>query len=97
MVFLSLTAREAAVRTGLDTARPLLAADPHRCWRVLTAARRPLYEEVARAVVRTRGRTRAQVARAVLDALGRSRTPRASRPGVRLRPSLTGFLRIEEL
>jgi shikimate kinase len=62
-------AEEAARRTGLTAARPLLAVDPQERWRALTEARRPLYTEVARAMVPTDGRTPAEVARAVLGAL----------------------------
>jgi shikimate kinase len=69
VVHLSMEAEEAARRTGLNTARPLLAVDPQERWRALTEARRPLYTEVARAMVPTDGRTPAEVARAVLGAL----------------------------
>lgn len=69
VVWLSMKAGEAARRTGLDTARPLLAVDPHRRWRELMEARRPYYAEAARALVATDGRTPTEVARAVLDVL----------------------------
>jgi shikimate kinase len=69
VVFLSMDVEEAVKRTGLNTARPLLAVNPRRQWRDLMEARRHLYTEVARAVVPTDGRTPEEVARAVLDAL----------------------------
>lgn len=69
VVFLDMDVAEAVKRVGLDTARPLLAVNPRRQWRELMEARRPLYTEVARAVVGTEGRTPEDVADAVLDAL----------------------------
>ncbi|MEU4095433.1 shikimate kinase [Streptomyces sp. NPDC026673] len=69
VVFLDMDVAEAVKRVGLDTARPLLAVNPRRQWRELMDARRPLYTEVARAVVSTEGRTPEDVADAVLDAL----------------------------
>ncbi|MEV5342791.1 shikimate kinase [Streptomyces sp. NPDC052676] len=69
VVYLSMDVEEAARRTGLNAARPLLAVNPRKQWRTLMEARRPLYTEVARAMVATDGRTPAEVARAVLDAL----------------------------
>ncbi len=73
VVWLSMDVEEAARRTELDAGRPLLAVDPRRRWRELAEARRPLYAEVASALVPTDGRTPAQVVRAVLHALGRER------------------------
>ncbi|MDX3238230.1 shikimate kinase [Streptomyces sp. ME03-5709C] len=69
VVFLDMDVAEAVRRVGLDAARPLLAVNPRRQWRELMEARRPLYTEVARAVVGTEGRTPEDVADAVLDAL----------------------------
>ncbi|GAB2929778.1 shikimate kinase [Streptomyces heilongjiangensis] len=69
VVFLDSDADEAVRRIGRDPGRPLLAGDPHRRWRALAAARRPLYTEVARAVVDTSGRTPEGVVEAVLAAL----------------------------
>lgn len=69
VVYLSMDVEEAVQRTGLNAARPLLAVNPMRQWRELMEARRPLYTEVARAVVATDGRTPDEVARAVLDAV----------------------------
>ena len=67
--WLSMDAEEAVRRAGLDSARPLLAVNPHERWRELADARRHLYEEVATAVVPTDGQTPGQVAQAVLEAL----------------------------
>ncbi|MET8576315.1 shikimate kinase [Streptomyces sp. NPDC005012] len=69
VVYLSMDVEEAARRTGLNQARPLLAVNPRKQWRELMEARRHLYTEVARAVVPTDGRTPEEVAEAVLDAL----------------------------
>ncbi|GAA2448202.1 shikimate kinase [Streptomyces glaucus] len=69
VVYLSMDVEEAVRRTGLNTARPLLAVNPRKQWRELMEARRHLYEEVATAVVPTDGRTPEEVTRAVLDAL----------------------------
>ncbi|MEV0848797.1 shikimate kinase [Streptomyces sp. NPDC049954] len=69
VVYLSMDIEEAVRRTGLATARPLLAVNPRRQWRELMDARRHLYTEVARVVVATDGRTPEEVAEAVLDAL----------------------------
>nr|WP_203606817.1 shikimate kinase [Streptomyces sp. SID11385] len=69
VVFLTMDIDEAVRRTGLATARPLLAVNPRRTWRELMEARRPLYTEVARATVATDDRTPEEVAAAVLDAL----------------------------
>ncbi|MEU1789398.1 shikimate kinase [Streptomyces sparsogenes] len=69
VVFLEMGVAEAVKRTGLDAPRPLLAVNPRQRWRELMEQRRPLYTEVARAVVSTEGRTPEDVADAVLDAL----------------------------
>ncbi|AJP01114.1 shikimate kinase [Streptomyces cyaneogriseus subsp. noncyanogenus] len=69
VVYLSMDVEEAVRRTGLNTARPLLAVNPRKQWRELMEARRHLYEEVATAVVATDGRTPDEVTRAALDAL----------------------------
>ncbi|MEU8489459.1 MULTISPECIES: shikimate kinase [unclassified Streptomyces] len=69
VVYLSMDVEEAVKRTGLNTARPLLAVNPRRQWRELMEARRHLYTEVARVVVPTDDRTPEEVASAVLDAL----------------------------
>ncbi|MFI9615515.1 shikimate kinase [Streptomyces sp. NPDC052023] len=69
VVYLSMDVDEAARRTGLNTARPLLAINPRKQWRELMEARRHLYEEVARSVVATDGRTPEEVTQEVLNAL----------------------------
>ncbi|WP_081238373.1 shikimate kinase [Streptomyces viridosporus] len=69
VVYLSMDVEEAVRRTGLNTARPLLAVNPRKQWRALMEARRHLYEEVATAVVPTDGRTPDEVTEAALNAL----------------------------
>lgn len=69
VVFLDVGLHAAVRRVGLDAPRPLLAVNPRQAWRELMERRRPLYTEVARAVVVTDDRTPEDVADAVLDAL----------------------------
>ncbi|MHC5905609.1 shikimate kinase [Streptomyces sp. S6] len=69
VVYLSMDVEEAVKRTGLNTARPLLAVNPRKQWRELMEARRALYESVATAVVATDSRTPEEVAQAALDSL----------------------------
>jgi len=69
VVFLDVSLHDAVHRVGLDAPRPLLAVNPRQRWRELMDQRRPLYTEVARAVVSTADRTPEDVAGAVLDAL----------------------------
>jgi shikimate kinase len=69
VVFLDVGLHAAVHRVGLDAPRPLLAVNPRQSWRELMEARRPLYTEVARAVVATDEGTPEDVAEAVLDAL----------------------------
>ncbi|UGY90380.1 shikimate kinase [Streptomyces gobiensis] len=69
VVFLDVALADAVRRVGLDAPRPLLAINPRQQWRTLMEQRRPLYTEVARAVVSTEGRSPEEVAEAVLDAL----------------------------
>ncbi|MFI9274688.1 shikimate kinase [Kitasatospora sp. NPDC052896] len=69
VVFLEVALHDAVRRVGLDAPRPLLAVNPRAAWRELMAARRPLYLEVAAAVISTEGRTPEQVADAVLESL----------------------------
>ncbi|MEV0373480.1 shikimate kinase [Streptomyces sp. NPDC050636] len=69
VVFLDVQLADAVKRVGLDAPRPLLAVNPRKRWRELMEHRRPLYTEVARAVVATGDRTPAEVVDAVLDAL----------------------------
>ena len=59
-------------RTGMSTARPLLAGvNPRATFRALLEARAPLYREVASVEVDTDRRSANQVVRAVLEAIGR--------------------------
>ena len=60
-----------ADRVARDRVRPLLAGEPQERWEALLAARRPLYEQVATAVVDTDGLAVEQVADRVLAALER--------------------------
>ncbi|MET9223618.1 shikimate kinase [Streptomyces sp. NPDC088197] len=69
VVFLDVGLHQAVRRVGLDAPRPLLAVNPRQQWRELMDVRRPLYTEIARAVVSTDDRTPEDVAEAVLDAL----------------------------
>lgn len=69
VAFLDVGMHAAVHRVGLDAPRPLLAVNPRQRWRELMEARRPLYTEVARAVVGTDDRSPEDVAEAVLDAL----------------------------
>ncbi|MCM2579464.1 shikimate kinase [Streptomyces meridianus] len=69
VVFLDVGVGEAVKRVGLNAPRPLLAVNPRQRWRELMEQRRPLYTEVARAVVTTDDRTPEEAAEAVLDAL----------------------------
>ncbi|RLL65794.1 shikimate kinase [Streptomyces sp. Z26] len=69
VAYLELGVAAAVKRVGLDAPRPLLTVNPRKQWRDLMDQRRPLYTEVARAVVSTDERGPEEVARAVLDAL----------------------------
>ncbi|MFD7895537.1 shikimate kinase [Streptomyces sp. NPDC059743] len=71
VVHLDMDGEEAVRRAGLNTGRPLLAADsgPRRRWHELMEARRPLYAEVARATVATDGLGPDEVAQVVLRTL----------------------------
>ncbi|WP_314173388.1 shikimate kinase [Streptomyces winkii] len=69
VVFLDMDVAEAVKRVGLDAPRPLLMMNPRKQWRELMDARRPLYTEVARAVVSTENRTPDEVAGEILDIL----------------------------
>jgi shikimate kinase len=69
VVFLEVGLSDAVRRVGLDAARPLLAVNPRARWRELMDERRPLYTEVARAVVGTDGRRPEEIAGEILDVL----------------------------
>ena len=81
-------------RTGMSTARPLLAGvNPRATFKALLEARAPLYREVATVEVDTVRRSANQVARAVLEAIGelagrapRTRPTRTTRWTARPRP-----------
>jgi shikimate kinase len=71
VVFLSVGMAEGVRRTGLSTARPLLAGvNPRATFAALLNARLPLYREVATVEVATDGRRPDEVAEEVLDAIG---------------------------
>jgi shikimate kinase len=71
VVFLSVGMAEGVRRTGLSTARPLLAGlNPRATFAALLNARLPLYREVAAVEVATDGRRPDEVAEEVLDAIG---------------------------
>ncbi|MFE7317651.1 shikimate kinase [Streptomyces sp. NPDC057555] len=69
VVFLDVELADAVKRVGLDAPRPLLAVNPRKQWRELMERRRPLYTEVARAVIATGDRTPQEVADAIVHAL----------------------------
>ncbi|ARF54396.1 shikimate kinase [Streptomyces gilvosporeus] len=69
VVFLDVQLADAVKRVGLDAPRPLLAVNPRKQWRELMERRRPLYTEVARAVIDTGERTPQDVVETILDAL----------------------------
>ena len=69
VVFLSVELADAAQRVGLGVGRPLLAVNPRATMKHLLDERRPLYEEVATAIVKTDGVPASEVASAVLAAL----------------------------
>ena len=62
VVFLSVELPDAVKRVGLGAGRPLLAINPRATLKHLMDQRRPLYEEVATATVRTDGRSPAEIA-----------------------------------
>jgi shikimate kinase len=70
VVFLSVGMSEGFRRTGLSTARPLLAGvNPRATFKALLDARLPLYREVAMTELATERRTPEEVADAVLAAV----------------------------
>ena len=71
VVYLTVGLADGLRRTGMSTARPLLAGvNPRATFRALLEARTPLYREVATIEIDTVRRSTNQVARAVLAALG---------------------------
>jgi shikimate kinase len=68
-------------RTGMSTARPLLAGvNPRATFKALLDARAPLYREVATVEVDTNRRSANQVARVVLEVVGLAPDMAASPP-----------------
>ena len=71
VVHLTVSLADGLRRTGMSTARPLLAGvNPRSTFKALLDARAPLYREVATAVVDTDRRSPNEVVRAVLEAIG---------------------------
>ena len=71
MVHLTVGLADGLRRTGMSTARPLLAGvNPRATFKALLDARAPLYREVATVVVDTDRRSPNEVVRAVLEAIG---------------------------
>lgn len=71
VVLLSVGLADGLRRTGMSTARPLLAGvNPRATFKALLDARAPLYREVATVEIDTVRRSANQVARAVLEAIG---------------------------
>jgi shikimate kinase len=66
VVFLDVSVAHAAARIGFNRDRPLLLGDVRGKLRRLMEERRPLYEQVATATIRTDDRTPAEVAEDVL-------------------------------
>ncbi|WP_043263499.1 shikimate kinase [Streptomyces sp. CT34] len=83
VVFLDVELADAVKRVGLDAPRPLLAVNPRKQWRELMERRRPLYTEVARAVIATGERTPEDIAGAIVDALELRSAADAARPAGR--------------
>lgn len=82
VVFLDVSAAGAAERVGMDRSRPLLLGNVRGQLRDLLAARRPVYEAVARVTVATDQLTAEQVADEVLAALETpAETPAATTEG----------------
>jgi shikimate kinase len=69
VAFLDVGLATASERVGFNTNRPLLVVNPRAELKRMLDARRPLYEEVATAVVGTDGRTPDEVADDVIAAL----------------------------
>ncbi|HEU0089576.1 MAG TPA: shikimate kinase, partial [Pseudonocardiaceae bacterium] len=71
VVFLSVGMAEGVRRTGLSTARPLLAGvNPRATFAALLNARLPLYREVATVEIATDRRSPEEITQDVLTALG---------------------------
>ncbi len=72
VVFLDVSLRHAARRSGFDQGRPLLALNPRGQWIALMEARRPVYERLASVTVSTDERDVAAVVDAIIGALASS-------------------------
>lgn len=71
VVYLSVGVTEGVRRTGLSTARPLLAGvNPRATFAALLTTRLPLYQEVATVEVATDGRSPEEIVEEVLAAIG---------------------------
>ena len=71
VVYLKVGLADGIRRTGMSSARPLLAGvNPRATFKALLDARAPLYREVATVEIDTSRRSANQVARAVLEAIG---------------------------
>jgi shikimate kinase len=70
VVYLAVSAAEAAGRVGLNRDRPLLLGNVRAQLKALLDERLPAYQKVATATVPTDGRPAAEVATAVLEAIG---------------------------
>jgi len=76
VIFLDVAVPEAMRRVGMTKARPLLVSDNETVrqrWTALYRERRPLYEEVADALVSTDKRTVAEVAAEVIELVRQSK------------------------
>jgi shikimate kinase len=69
VVFLDVDLADATKRVGLNRDRPLLLGNPRAQLFALMEARRPLYEEVASAVVNSSGKTVAAVTAEVAEVI----------------------------
>ena len=71
VVYLTVGLTDGLRRTGMSTARPLLAGvNPRATYKAMLAARLPLYEEVASLVVQTDDLTVDEVAAVIVEKLG---------------------------
>jgi shikimate kinase len=76
VVYLAVSAAEAAGRVGLNRDRPLLLGNVRARLKALLDERLPTYQKVATATVPTDGRPATEVATAVLEAI-RARLPQS--------------------
>lgn len=74
VVFLDVSLRHAARRSGFDQGRPLLALNPRGQWLQLMADRRPIYERVAWLRVDTDDKPVEQIVDEIVAALGDDET-----------------------